>query len=107
MKTTQRFNRVVKPLKSVDSYPKDPKPSIVKIKPNLKPKSKTKPRTINQKALTHPGLQSTVKTHVSVGESPNTGPEFYQIDSLDLAPRLLGKYLRRDDVVLQITEVET
>ncbi|KAJ1698702.1 hypothetical protein LUZ63_007214 [Rhynchospora breviuscula] len=32
--------------------------------------------------------------------------KFFEIDSLDLAPRLLGKYLRRDDVVLQITEVE-
>ncbi|BFG38288.1 hypothetical protein CerSpe_245630 [Prunus speciosa] len=31
---------------------------------------------------------------------------FFQIDALDLAPRLLGKLLRRDDVVLQITEVE-
>ncbi|PIA48553.1 hypothetical protein AQUCO_01400858v1 [Aquilegia coerulea] len=29
---------------------------------------------------------------------------FFQIDALDLAPRLLGKFLRRDDVVLQITE---
>ncbi|KAJ4705542.1 DNA-3-methyladenine glycosylase-like protein [Melia azedarach] len=33
-------------------------------------------------------------------------PEFFQIDALDLAPRLLGKFLRRDDVVLRITEVE-
>lgn len=32
-------------------------------------------------------------------------PEFFQIDALDLAPRLLGKFLRRDDVVLRITEV--
>ncbi|MBA0572190.1 hypothetical protein Golob_002548, partial [Gossypium lobatum] len=31
-------------------------------------------------------------------------PEFFQIDALDLAPHLLGKFLRRDDVVLQITE---
>lgn len=30
---------------------------------------------------------------------------FFQVDALDLAPRLLGKFLRRDDVVLQITEV--
>ncbi|KAD4888735.1 hypothetical protein E3N88_20808 [Mikania micrantha] len=37
---------------------------------------------------------------------PILGPDFYQIDALDLAPKLLGKYLRRDDVVLQITEVE-
>ncbi|CAA0817966.1 DNA-3-methyladenine glycosylase [Striga hermonthica] len=32
--------------------------------------------------------------------------DFYQVDALDLAPRLLGKYLRKDDVILQITEVE-
>ncbi|KAF3796868.1 DNA-3-methyladenine glycosylase [Nymphaea thermarum] len=34
------------------------------------------------------------------------GPEFFRMDALDLAPCLLGKLLRRDDVVLQITEVE-
>ncbi|KAK9125498.1 hypothetical protein Scep_014344 [Stephania cephalantha] len=33
-------------------------------------------------------------------------PQFFQVDALDLAPRLLGKFLRRDEVVLQITEVE-
>ncbi|KAL3533957.1 hypothetical protein ACH5RR_007478 [Cinchona calisaya] len=32
--------------------------------------------------------------------------DFYQIDALELAPLLLGKYLRKDNVVLQITEVE-
>lgn len=32
-------------------------------------------------------------------------PDFYQIDALDLAPRLLGKHLKKDDVILQITEV--
>ncbi|XP_072983885.1 DNA-3-methyladenine glycosylase isoform X2 [Typha latifolia] len=31
---------------------------------------------------------------------------FFEVDSLELAPRLLGKFLRRDEVVLQITEVE-
>lgn len=31
--------------------------------------------------------------------------EFFQCDALDLAPKLLGKFLRRDEVVLQITEV--
>ena len=31
--------------------------------------------------------------------------EFFQCDALELAPKLLGKLLRRDDVVLQITEV--
>jgi DNA-3-methyladenine glycosylase len=32
--------------------------------------------------------------------------EFFEVDALDLAPRLLGKLLRRDEVVLRITEVE-
>ncbi|KAK3159242.1 hypothetical protein QOZ80_2AG0147710 [Eleusine coracana subsp. coracana] len=32
--------------------------------------------------------------------------EFFEIDALDLAPLLLGKLLRRDEVVLRITEVE-
>ncbi|CAM6128020.1 unnamed protein product [Calypogeia fissa] len=31
---------------------------------------------------------------------------FYECDALELAPRLLGKLIRRDDVILQITEVE-
>lgn len=34
------------------------------------------------------------------------GSEFFQCDALELAPKLLGKLLRRDDVILQITEVE-
>ncbi|PIM97800.1 3-methyladenine DNA glycosylase [Handroanthus impetiginosus] len=33
-------------------------------------------------------------------------PDFYQLDALELAPRLLGKHLKKDDVILQITEVE-
>ncbi|XP_068661969.1 DNA-3-methyladenine glycosylase isoform X1 [Aristolochia californica] len=37
---------------------------------------------------------------------PILAADFFQVDALDLAPRLLGKLLRRDDVVLQITEVE-
>lgn len=32
-------------------------------------------------------------------------PDFYACDALDLAPRLLGKLLRHEDVILQITEV--
>ncbi|KAK6941945.1 Methylpurine-DNA glycosylase [Dillenia turbinata] len=46
------------------------------------------------------------KTQISFTQSSILSREFFQIDALDLAPRLLGKYLRRDDVVLQITEVE-
>lgn len=45
-------------------------------------------------------------TRTSIPEMKLMPPEFFQIDALDLAPRLLGKFLRRDDVVLRITEVE-
>lgn len=31
--------------------------------------------------------------------------DFFEVDALDLAPLLLGKLLRRDEVVLRITEV--
>ncbi|KAG9459835.1 hypothetical protein H6P81_004343 [Aristolochia fimbriata] len=37
---------------------------------------------------------------------PILSPDFFQVDALDLAPRLLGKLLRREEVILQITEVE-
>ncbi|KAK7285464.1 hypothetical protein RJT34_20237 [Clitoria ternatea] len=60
------------------------------------------------------------KTRRSLRPKPNPSPQspipfgktktlhrdFFLIDALDLAPRLLGKFLRREDVVLQITEVE-
>ncbi|KAI3830128.1 hypothetical protein L1987_04262 [Smallanthus sonchifolius] len=97
MKITKRFNRVIKPLKLANCSTSD-------FKPNLKLKSKTIPRKIKQKP---PTLQPKESNPRFLPEKhPILGPEFYQIDALDLAPRLLGKYLRRDDVVLQITEVE-
>jgi len=51
---------------------------------------------------------TTVVTHSLHEEKKymQLGADFYSCDALDLAPRLLGKLLRRDDVILQITEVE-
>ncbi|KAJ0947339.1 putative DNA-3-methyladenine glycosylase II [Helianthus annuus] len=98
MKITKRFNRVIKPLKPINTSTSDSKPHTIKPKPNLNPKSKTKPRTLKQSNL-YP------KPTFILEKAPILGPDFYQIDALDLAPRLLGKYLKRDDVVLQITEV--
>lgn len=67
-----------------------------------KPKSKVK-----RKPHPHAHFDSTSMTHaLFLEKSMILGPDFYQIDALDLAPLLLGKYLRRQDVVLQITEVE-
>nr|KAJ0205518.1 hypothetical protein LSAT_V11C500289110 [Lactuca sativa] len=52
-------------------------------------KIKTKPRTIKQKALTQPGLHSKEsKPTFLLEKSPILGPEFYQIDALDLAPSI-------------------
>ncbi|PKA47027.1 DNA-3-methyladenine glycosylase [Apostasia shenzhenica] len=48
-------------------------------------------------------LESSAARVVLAGVLPQS---FFLIDALDLAPRLLGKLLRRDDVVLRITEVE-
>ncbi|KAF6151758.1 hypothetical protein GIB67_010332 [Kingdonia uniflora] len=54
--------------------------------------------------------KQTSKTLLSIPISPPPikllSPDFFRIDALDLAPLLLGKFIRRDDVVLQITEVE-
>ncbi|CAM8976908.1 unnamed protein product [Rhodiola kirilowii] len=49
-----------------------------------------------------------LKPSISFSVTMNTilNPGFFQVDALELAPRLLGKFLKRDDVVLQITEVE-
>ena len=65
-----------------------------------------------------PASEEGVKKDTQIGrESPTVGTfvgrkfsallseEFFKCDALELAPKLLGKLLRRDDVVLQITEV--
>ncbi|KAL5704708.1 DNA-3-methyladenine glycosylase II [Ranunculus cassubicifolius] len=54
----------------------------------------------------NPPLKLSQTLTISLKNSTPLPPSFFQIDALDLAPRLLGKYLRKDEVVLQITEVE-
>lgn len=96
-KATQRFKRVTKPIKSICKTPtiNDPKSLITKVRPKRNPKSK----------LQFDDAQPTASNPLLLEKFSILTPDFYQIDALDLAPRLLGKYLRRDDVVLQITEV--
>ncbi|KAJ8570497.1 hypothetical protein K7X08_037469 [Anisodus acutangulus] len=75
------------------------------IKLKNKNKSKhPKPISVSQENLQIPQINTTLLTFLN--KNPILTQDFYQIDALDLAPRLLGKFLRRDDVVLQITEVE-
>ncbi|KAK4481738.1 hypothetical protein RD792_012648 [Penstemon davidsonii] len=68
------------------------------IKPNPKPKTHFQ---INDQLLPTSSNSSIVLAKNSI-----LSPDFYQIDALSLAPRLLGKRLKKDDVILQITEVE-
>ncbi|XP_024949058.1 DNA-3-methyladenine glycosylase isoform X2 [Citrus sinensis] len=109
MKQTQRFKRVgvaitktKKPIsKTTESTNDDsiirtghrPKSVTVKIKSKSSPKPKIAPSVPISAGPSFENM--TILPH-----------HFFQIDALDLAPRLLGKFLRRDDVVLQITEVE-
>ncbi|BAT85361.1 DNA-3-methyladenine glycosylase isoform X1 [Vigna umbellata] len=81
MKRNQRFKRVAKSRLPVQQT--EPVRRSLRVKRNPSPEPDTSP--VEMKILPR---------------------DFFQIDALDLAPRLLGKFLRRDDVVLRITEVE-
>lgn len=104
MTKPQRFKRVHK--SNSGSSNEDPSPSTVIIR------SKSSP--IRLKPKPKPRFEVPLKPEGPIAETSEVdfknlrilGPEFFSIDALDLAPLLLGKFLRRDDVVLQITEVE-
>ncbi|GLT38627.1 hypothetical protein SLA2020_128620 [Shorea laevis] len=105
MKPTQRFKRVT-------GKPKKPIPGS---QPEDGPAARTTRRSKSVTVRAEPE-QSWSQLEIKIGSFPISDPafhkmavmplEFFQIDALDLAPRLLGKFLRRDDVILQITEVE-
>ncbi|XP_058212214.1 DNA-3-methyladenine glycosylase [Rhododendron vialii] len=108
MKRTQRLKRVLK--SNVDTIdPNDDrkaqtplltKSSTIRAKPKLNPEVKPQSQLRTQ-------FDSVSLTSTRHPPSPTIlARDFYQIDALELAPLLLGKYLRRDDVVLRITEVE-
>ena len=100
MKETKRFKRVAKPTLAIPAT--DSKGDHPLGKPR-----RTKSMTLKVKL--EPGPKSRLDTssisELSLGNMNILSRDFFQIDALDLAPRLLGKFLRRDDVVLQITEV--
>ncbi|KAK7259574.1 hypothetical protein RIF29_25183 [Crotalaria pallida] len=98
MKRTQRFKRVAEPklpAPPIEPYDNIPVPNICRYKPKSQ-NQKKKPRHVSNPL-------PTAESNMKMETLPR---DFFQIDALDLAPRLLGKFLRRDDVVLQITEVE-
>lgn len=95
MNKTQRFKRVAKPKLPISSTQADDH--------ETRPSNRSKALTIRVKPK--PKLNAVPIPDLSFDRMTILSPDFYQIDALDLAPRLLGKLLRRDDVVLQITEV--
>ncbi|KAK4581774.1 hypothetical protein RGQ29_025079 [Quercus rubra] len=97
MSKTQRFKRVGKLKQPI--FTTEPEHET---RPSLRSKSVT----IRAKPKPKPKLNPFPISDIPVDKLTILPPEFCQIDSLDLAPRLLGKLLRKDDVVLQITEVE-
>ncbi|XP_024031191.1 DNA-3-methyladenine glycosylase isoform X2 [Morus notabilis] len=95
MKRTRRFKRVAAKSK--------PKPVLIRIDDaETRPSQRFESAAVRAKPEPNPSPFSVLSAH-KMTILPSS---FFQIDALDLAPRLLGKFLRRDDVVLQITEVE-
>ncbi|KAK1353541.1 DNA-3-methyladenine glycosylase II [Heracleum sosnowskyi] len=90
----------------------DQKPVTAVVNPRLKPKSKPKTQQIYKSTTCSSSSSSSIlNTNILNKQLTTTmmttlSPAFFRIDALELAPKLLGKYLRKDDVVLQITEVE-
>lgn len=81
-------------------------PPSFKRTPKKKTTTTTNKKKQSSRAVDHhstPLLITPVPTNPS--PAPILPPEFFLVDALDLAPRLLGKLLRRDEVVLRITEV--
>ncbi|KAK9986617.1 hypothetical protein SO802_031568 [Lithocarpus litseifolius] len=97
MSKTQRFKRVGKLKQPI---------STTEPEHETRPSLRSKAVTIRTKPKPEPKLNPFPISDIPIDKLTILPPEFCQIDALDLAPRLLGKLLRKDDVVLQITEVE-
>lgn len=95
MKRTQRFKRVGKPEKPIR-----PDDSFHTLEKSITIRARRESRSRSQ-----PAVLSVSDLALSFGKYSILPPDFFQIDALELAPRLLGKLIRRDDVVLRITEV--
>lgn len=114
MNPSNRFKRVAsKPNKSIPSSQ-----SSNELERRRSQRSKSMTKTKPTQKQTHPPqpnpnpnpkleIEPSPVSDPSFPKTSILSPDFFQIDALDLAPRLLGKFLRRDDVVLQITEVNS
>lgn len=92
MRRIQQNPKSSKRVKLTDDEPEEQLPTSRIVTPNLK-------------LVKHDGQRPTISLPAAMNSNIILGPNFFQVDVLQLAPRLLGKLLKRDDVVLQITEV--
>ncbi|KAK8667616.1 hypothetical protein V6N13_007764 [Hibiscus sabdariffa] len=109
MKPTNRFKRVAsKPNKSVrlSQSSNDPERCTNQSSKSVTIRTGTRPSHKQTQRQPKLNIQPSPVSDPCFSDRTILPPHFFQIDALDLAPRLLGKFLRRDDVVLQITEVE-
>ncbi|KAI3474548.1 hypothetical protein Pfo_029463 [Paulownia fortunei] len=101
-KGIQHPNKAVKITNPRNTIKKSTTSTTIAVEP--KRKSRAKPNSHfqeNDEILPTTSISSIFLENFSI-----LSPDFYQVDALDLAPRLLGKHLKKDDVILQITEVE-
>jgi DNA-3-methyladenine glycosylase len=101
MNKTQRFKRAAKPKRPISTS--EAEDDVVDHE--TQPTHRSKTLSIRVKPKPKPKSNSFPIPDLSFDRMTILSPEFCMIDALDLAPRLLGKHLRRDDVVLRITEV--
>ncbi|KAL3637328.1 hypothetical protein CASFOL_019627 [Castilleja foliolosa] len=103
-KTPQNPTKAVKIRNSTKTITKSTTSTTIDTVIAPKRKSKAKPKSHSEKKDELLPITSIPANFFE--KNPILSPDFYQIDALNLAPRLLGKHLRKDDVILQITEVE-
>ncbi|XP_008443030.2 DNA-3-methyladenine glycosylase [Cucumis melo] len=98
---THRFKKLANPKNPISS-------TDLRSEPQARKKKKKKTgHCPKSKPATDPPTQIAQLSPSSSSDGFTILPkEFFLVDALDLAPRLLGKLIRRDDVVLRITEVE-
>ncbi|XP_031737514.1 DNA-3-methyladenine glycosylase isoform X2 [Cucumis sativus] len=95
---THRFKKLANPKNPISSTDLRSEPQARKKKKKTRYCPKSKPAT-------DPPTQIAQLSSSSSSDGFTILPkEFFLVDALDLAPRLLGKLIRRDDVVLRITE---
>ncbi|KAL9240175.1 hypothetical protein vseg_014423 [Gypsophila vaccaria] len=109
MTRPQRSKRIIKQNNSTNCFPETPNNSSkLSLKLRSKSKSPIKIKSpVKIKTLISP--ERPISNNLGDLNSRNwriLNRDFFSIDALELAPLLLGKFLRRDDVILQITEVE-